>query len=213
MTANNGHDIAPIDPDDIGHNNTANPSFNDLIAARLSRRHLFGLGVGTRRRRAAAGLRRRRQTTPAAAAGARRRHPPRTRAGPGAGRTQARLHAPCAKSLDDVVTVPPGYTATVLYRLGDPIAAGVAGLRERRHRRARDLRPQRAGDHHDGMHLLRPRRRRTSGTRRDADARPAGDEPRGHHAAVPAPERPDHRRHGACAPSPTRCSASSTCTA
>ncbi|WP_183025307.1 hypothetical protein, partial [Variovorax sp. UMC13] len=36
-----------IDPDDIGHNTTQNPEFNDLIAARLSRRKLFGLGVGT----------------------------------------------------------------------------------------------------------------------------------------------------------------------
>ena len=31
-----------------------------------------------------------------------------------------------AKSLADVVSVPAGYTATVLYHLGDPIAAGVA---------------------------------------------------------------------------------------
>ncbi|HJS05924.1 MAG TPA: hypothetical protein VJ832_20775, partial [Variovorax sp.] len=47
MTAKTRHEVAAIDPDDIGHNNSSNPSFNDLIASRLSRRHLFGLGVGT----------------------------------------------------------------------------------------------------------------------------------------------------------------------
>ena len=36
-----------IDPDDIGHNTTSNPSFDTMIAARLSRRNLFRLGVGS----------------------------------------------------------------------------------------------------------------------------------------------------------------------
>ena len=53
-----------------------------------------------------------------------------------------------AKSLADVVSVPTGYNVTVLYRLGDPIAAGVAAF-------ANDGTDtnyaQRAGDHHDGM--------------------------------------------------------------
>jgi secreted PhoX family phosphatase len=55
-----------------------------------------------------------------------------------------------AKSLADIVTVPAGYTATVLYRLGDPIAAGVPAY-------ANDgsddpaTYDRRAGDHHDGM--------------------------------------------------------------
>lgn len=52
------------------------------------------------------------------------------------------------KGKDDIVTVPAGYTATVLYRLGDPLAAGVAAY-------ANDGSDtgfaQRAGDHHDGM--------------------------------------------------------------
>lgn len=53
------------------------------------------------------------------------------------------------KNLDDKVTVPAGYTATVLYRLGDPLAAGVAPY-------ANDGTDtnfaQRAGDHHDGLY-------------------------------------------------------------
>ena len=52
------------------------------------------------------------------------------------------------KNLNDVVTVPAGYSVTVLYRLGDPISPNVAAY-------ANDGRDtnfaQRAGDHHDGM--------------------------------------------------------------
>ncbi|RZJ99621.1 MAG: DUF839 domain-containing protein [Novosphingobium sp.] len=52
------------------------------------------------------------------------------------------------KSLTDLVTLPAGYTATVVYRLGDPLAAGVTAF-------ANDGTDsnyaQRAGDHHDGM--------------------------------------------------------------
>lgn len=52
------------------------------------------------------------------------------------------------KNLNDVVTVPAGYSVGVLYRLGDPIANGVSAY-------ANDGGDtnfaQRAGDHHDGM--------------------------------------------------------------
>ncbi|WP_341209851.1 PhoX family phosphatase [uncultured Sphingomonas sp.] len=53
-----------------------------------------------------------------------------------------------AKNKNDIVTVPSNYTVTVLYRLGDPLASGVAAY-------ANDGTDsnfaQRAGDHHDGM--------------------------------------------------------------
>ncbi|HEX8056501.1 MAG TPA: alkaline phosphatase PhoX [Novosphingobium sp.] len=56
-----------------------------------------------------------------------------------------------AKSQADVVSVPAGYTATVVYRTGDPIAAGVSAY-------ANDGSDsgfaQRAGDHHDGMYYF-----------------------------------------------------------
>lgn len=53
-----------------------------------------------------------------------------------------------AKSLADTVAVPAGYTVGVLYRLGDPIAAGVAAYANN----GSDANfAQRAGDHHDGM--------------------------------------------------------------
>ncbi|MGN6357932.1 MAG: alkaline phosphatase PhoX [Novosphingobium sp.] len=55
------------------------------------------------------------------------------------------------KSLADVVTVPAGYTVTVLYRTGDPIAAGVPAYANNGSDTNFD---QRAGDHHDGMHYF-----------------------------------------------------------
>ncbi|MBB4086016.1 PhoX family protein [Sphingomonas carotinifaciens] len=52
------------------------------------------------------------------------------------------------KSLADVVAVPAGYDVTVLYRLGDPLAAGVSAYANN----GTDSNfAQRAGDHHDGM--------------------------------------------------------------
>jgi secreted PhoX family phosphatase len=53
-----------------------------------------------------------------------------------------------AKSLDDVVKVPDGYSVTVLYRLGDPINTATAAFANN----GTDTGyANRAGDHHDGM--------------------------------------------------------------
>ena len=53
-----------------------------------------------------------------------------------------------AKNKNDIVTVPTGYTATVLYRAGDPIASGVSAFANN----GSDTNyAQRAGDNHDGM--------------------------------------------------------------
>ena len=55
---------------------------------------------------------------------------------------------PVARSLADAITVPPGYTATVLYRCGDPIATGIAAARNDGTDADFD---KRAGDCHDGI--------------------------------------------------------------
>jgi len=52
------------------------------------------------------------------------------------------------KSLADTVSVPDGYSVTVLYRLGDPIAPGVSAYAN--NGTDGDF-SKRAGDHHDGM--------------------------------------------------------------
>lgn len=54
-----------------------------------------------------------------------------------------------AKNRQDLVTIPEGYTVTVLYRTGDPLAANVPAYRND----GTDTNfAQRAGDHHDGMY-------------------------------------------------------------
>jgi uncharacterized protein len=55
------------------------------------------------------------------------------------------------KAQTDVVTVPAGYTATVIYRTGDPVSAGVAAYANNG---TDDNFAARAGDHHDGMYYF-----------------------------------------------------------
>jgi secreted PhoX family phosphatase len=54
------------------------------------------------------------------------------------------------KNLNDVVTVPAGYSVGVLYRLGDPIT-GAAGSNAYANNGTDTNFAERAGDHHDGM--------------------------------------------------------------
>ena len=57
---------------------------------------------------------------------------------------------PVAKSVADAIRLPTGYYATVLYRLGDPIAADVPAFRNDGTDAAASY-AQRAGDHHDAI--------------------------------------------------------------
>jgi hypothetical protein len=57
--------------------------------------------------------------------------------------------AAVAKNRDDVVTIPAGYSVTILYRTGDPILPGVAAYKND----GTDTNfAGRAGDHHDGLY-------------------------------------------------------------
>jgi len=58
--------------------------------------------------------------------------------------------SPVAKSVADAVRLPTGYYATVLLRLGDPMAAGVGPYRNDGSDAAASY-AQRAGDHHDAI--------------------------------------------------------------
>jgi uncharacterized protein len=58
-----------------------------------------------------------------------------------------------AKGLADIVAVPDGYTASVLYRLGDPITADTPAYKNDGTDAAATY-DKRAGDHHDGMHYF-----------------------------------------------------------
>ena len=121
------------DPDDIGYNTTSNPAFSTLIEARLSRRNLLRGSMAT----AGGAL-----LGSVALAGC---------GGGDDGDNAPQLgFNPVAKSVADAVVVPAGYTARVLYRLGDPIAPGVPAYRNDGTDDPSTY-DRRAGDHHDGM--------------------------------------------------------------
>lgn len=123
--------------DEEDSNPTHNPTFDDIVAARLSRRSLLRGGVGTMATALLGGVTLTAcgggdDPAPAPAA------PPETLLG----------FTAVDKSLADTFVVPAGYTATVVYATGDPIAAGVPAHRND----GTDTNyAQRSGDHHDGM--------------------------------------------------------------
>jgi uncharacterized protein len=133
-----------VDPDDLDNNPSTAPHLNDLVAARLNRRHVIQGGVGAL---AMAGLGGMAVAAPAGAAA------PTVKSG-----TPATFldFAPVAKSTADGLVVAAGYSATVIYATGDaldpslPDYAGDGSETDY---------ARRAGDHHDGMNFfgLRPR--------------------------------------------------------
>ncbi len=113
---------------DEDSNTSSNPAFDSVLQARLSRRSLLRGGVGT----AVGGT--------AALTGC-------ATVGP-----TSPVHSlgftPVAKTMADQVTVPPGYTARVIYALGDPLTAATPAFKN--DGTDADF-GQRAGDHHDGI--------------------------------------------------------------
>ena len=87
-----------------------------------------------------------------------------------------------AKSRDDAVSVPPGYTATVLLALGDPLHEGVPAYAND----GSDTRfDQRSGDCHDGIQYFG-----LSADGRRPDASHSGAWPAGHQPRVPEQRLP-----------------------
>ncbi len=121
-------------------NTSDNPSFESILQMRLSRRQLLRGTAGAAAMALFGGV----GLSSAWAAG-------QERGSRGVGPHPLKLNfAAVPKSLADVVTIPPDYSFDVLYRLGDPIAAGVADyLNDGTDDPASFER--RAGDHHDGM--------------------------------------------------------------
>ena len=130
-------ETAMIDPDDIGYNTTGNPLFSALIEARLTRRGLLRGGLATA---GAAML----SSLSLTACGS-------SDDDDGEEEPSFRLSFdPVAHSVADALIVPAGYTASVLLRLGDPIAADVPAYRNDGTDDPATY-DRRAGDHHDGM--------------------------------------------------------------
>jgi len=118
-------------------NTSANPTFESVMAARLSRRGLLRGSVGTAATAVFGSL-----ATAACGGGDDEVTPTPSTTVTSLGFTAV------PKSLVDTLTVPAGYTATVLYRCGDPIAAGVAAAKNDGTDTSFD---KRAGDCHDGI--------------------------------------------------------------
>ena len=128
-----GESTQAIDFNDENSNTSANPTFESVLGARLSRRGLLRGSVGTVGTAMLAGF------GVSACGGSDDPVVP----------TETLLgFAAVPKSLADVVSVPAGYTASVLFALGDPLAAGVAAYKNDGTDGDFD---KRAGDHHDGM--------------------------------------------------------------
>lgn len=131
--------------DDEDCNTSGNPSFNQVLDARLSRRSLLRGGVGTAAGAvlggwglsACGGGDDEVATTPAA---------PAAPAAPSPITTLG--FAAVAKSTADAVSVPAGYTAKVIFALGDPLTATTPAFKNDGTDTDYD---NRSGDHHDGM--------------------------------------------------------------
>ncbi|MFC4158805.1 PhoX family protein [Chitinimonas lacunae] len=128
------------DPDAIGHNDSCNPEFDAILSARLSRRRLLGGGAS-----AAALLFGGLSLSGCSDGGS---DSPSPTPAPTPTPAPAFNFKPVAKSLADMVVLPAGYSASVLYAVGDPLFPGV--LPYRNNGTDTDF-ERRAGDHHDGM--------------------------------------------------------------
>lgn len=119
-------------------NTSANPTFESVMAARLSRRGLLRGSVGTAATAVFGSF-----ATAACGGG-----DDDTASTPASTAVTSLGFAAVGKTLADAITVPAGYTASVLYRCGDPIATGVAAAKNDGTDTSFD---KRAGDCHDGI--------------------------------------------------------------
>ncbi|HEU4781036.1 MAG TPA: alkaline phosphatase PhoX, partial [Steroidobacteraceae bacterium] len=127
------------------NNSTFNPSLETVVAARLSRRDMLS-GAGSAAALAVFGGA---VSTQAAAQGG--------GYGQGYGYGHSRNlklgFSPVAKSIEDVVSVPKGYSVDILFALGDPMAKHVGDYSNDGTDDAASF-EFRAGDHHDGMYFF-----------------------------------------------------------
>ena len=137
--------LCHVDADDIDCNDSPNEHFNTILNARLSRRSLLR---GSFASAATAVL----GATGLSACGSDNGPldpaPPVT---PAPVPEKLLAFSAVSKSLADTVVVPAGYTASVLYALGDPLSASTPAFKN--DGTDGDF-EQRAGDHHDGMEFF-----------------------------------------------------------
>lgn len=132
------HPKSPNGEDDISKNHSGNPGLSEVLDARLARRSLLKGGVGLIATSFAG--------TGLAHQGQDRHHDHDKH---GSYRFKLGFNA-VDKNLDDLVTLPAGYSYAVLYALGDPLNNSVSAYANDGLDTA-DSHALRAGDHHDGM--------------------------------------------------------------
>lgn len=141
----------PVDHDDIDTNVSSNEHFSTVLEARLSRRNLLRGGAAT----AASALLGAIGLSGCGGSDNDTVTSPGNPATPPAGTTPPAEKllgfTAVSKSLADAVVVPAGYTATVLYALGDPLTANTPAFKN--DGTDTDF-ENRAGDHHDGMEFF-----------------------------------------------------------
>ncbi|MGJ7509528.1 PhoX family protein [Variovorax sp. GT1P44] len=146
-----------IDPDDLDNNPTSNTSLHEVIAARVHRRHLLRGGVGALTAATLGPL----ALSACGGGGSNGVFPIAPPAPAPAPPPPAPAPAPAAdpklgfsavgKDLADRITVPAGYTATVIYATGDSIDPAVTDYKNDG---TDDTFGRRSGDQHDGMHYF-----------------------------------------------------------
>ncbi|MGJ7489555.1 PhoX family protein [Variovorax sp. ZT4R33] len=140
-------DISTVDFNDENSNTSPNPTFDSVLTARLSRRGLLRGGVGTAGTALLGSM-----ALVACGGGNDDDVPPPAPAPPPAPPAPAPEKLlgfqAVPKSLADVVSVPAGYTFSVLYALGDPLTTATPAFKNDGTDTSFETR---AGDHHDGM--------------------------------------------------------------
>ncbi|MFN6994197.1 MAG: PhoX family protein [Aquincola tertiaricarbonis] len=157
MNKPNDFELRYVDPDTIDHNPTRNASFDAVLQTRLSRRSLLRGSVGTAATALLGGI-------GLSACGGDSDNDNDDALQP----LTALAFTPVAKSVADVCSVPAGYTASVIYALGDPITANATAYKNDGTDGDFD---NRAGDHHDGMEYFGLS---ADGTRRDPNGSERG---------------------------------------
>jgi secreted PhoX family phosphatase len=126
-------------------NPSTNPTLETVVATRLSRRDMLGAAGSAAALAVLGGA----VSSEAAAQGG--------GYGPGYGYGHSRNlrlgFSPVAKSIEDVVSVPKGYSADVLFALGDPMSKHIGDYSNDGTDDAASF-EFRAGDHHDGMYFF-----------------------------------------------------------
>ena len=188
MNATTRSEVTALQHADAEDCNTSNnPSLMNVLEDRLSRRGLMRMGLAGAGAAVLGTLAACGGGDDAVAAPA----PAPAPAGPAASQPLRLSFTPVPRSTADVVSVPAGYTATVLYAVGDPIDGTTPAYRND----GTDTNFEgRAGDHHDGMEYYGLN---AGGTARDAAGSTRGILAMNHEAIT------DHFLHpGGATPNP-----------